>query len=92
SLAYTHLIGAGLEHFALYSLPPAEENRWAQQRELAFAHLRHADGYSAEQIHGEIYRGLSTSAPSWNQATEQLTAWLRELPKPVGIIAVTDAR
>src|SRR6201999_2374111 len=24
SLAYTHLIGAGLEHFALYSLPVAE--------------------------------------------------------------------
>ncbi len=82
----------GLEHFALYSLPQAQENRWAQQRELAFAHLRNADGHSAEQIQSEIYRGLSTSAPSWNQATEQLTAWLRELPKPVGIIAVTDAR
>jgi LacI family transcriptional regulator len=92
SLAYTHLIGSGLEHFALYSLPQAQENRWAQQRELAFAHLRRADGRSAAQIDSEIYRGLSTSAPSWNQATEQLTAWLRQLPKPVGLIAVTDAR
>src|SRR5579871_2449774 len=91
SLAYTHLIGAGLENFALYSLPQAQENRWAQQRELAFAHLRSADGRSAAQIDSEIYRGLSTSATSWNQAIEQLTAWLRQLPKPVGIIAVTDA-
>ena len=32
SLAYTHLIGAGLAHFAMYSLPIAQENRWAQQR------------------------------------------------------------
>jgi DNA-binding LacI/PurR family transcriptional regulator len=92
SLAYTHLIGAGLPHFALYSLPQAPENRWAQQRELAFAGLRAAEGRSAEEIDTEIYRGLSTSAPAWNQATEQLTGWLEKLPKPVGIIAVTDAR
>ncbi|MFM0287007.1 XylR family transcriptional regulator [Paraburkholderia megapolitana] len=92
SLAYTHLIGAGLAHFALYSLPEAQENRWAQQRERAFTHLRAADGCSASEIGAEIYRGLSTSAPSWNQASEQLTGWLASLPKPVGIIAVTDAR
>ncbi|MGF6761245.1 LacI family transcriptional regulator [Paraburkholderia sp. GAS33] len=92
SLAYTHLIGAGLPHFALYSLPQAPENRWAQQRELAFVSLRAAEGRSAEEIDDEIYRGLSTSAPSWNQAIEQLTGWLEKLPKPVGIIAVSDAR
>jgi LacI family transcriptional regulator len=92
SLAYTHLIGAGLEHFALYSLPQAPENRWAQQRELAFARLRGAEGRSAGELDAEIYRGLSTSAPAWNQAIEQLTGWLEKLPKPVGIIAVTDAR
>ena len=39
SLAYTHLIGAGLQRFALYSLPEAPENRWAQERELAFRAL-----------------------------------------------------
>ena len=92
SLAYSHLIGAGLPHFALYSLPQAPENRWAQQRELAFVSLRAAEGRSAEEIDAEIYRGLSTSAPSWNQAIEQLTGWLEKLPKPVGIIAVSDAR
>ncbi|MDI9682987.1 xylose operon transcription regulator XylR, partial [Burkholderia cenocepacia] len=42
SLAYTHLIGAGLAHFAMYSLPVAQENRWAQQRELAFDRLARA--------------------------------------------------
>ena len=87
SLAFTHLIGAGLQHFAMYSLPAAEENRWAQQREFAFDKLLRAEGLDVQ-----IYRGLQTSAPVWDQSIEQLTTWLRELPKPVGVIAVTDGR
>jgi LacI family transcriptional regulator len=87
SLAYTHLIAAGLQRFALYSLPEAPENRWAQERERAFTALLSADGLEAD-----IHRGLPTSAPVWNQASAQLTSWLESLPKPVGIIAVTDAR
>ncbi|PXW26480.1 XylR family transcriptional regulator [Paraburkholderia caballeronis] len=87
SLAWTHLIGAGLQNFAMYSLPAAQENRWAQQRELAFEKLLRAEGLDAQ-----IHRGLPTSAPVWNQSIEQLTEWLRALPKPVGVIAVTDGR
>ncbi len=87
SLAYTHLIGAGLQRFALYSLPESPENRWAQEREVAFQALLSADGLEAD-----IHRGLSTSAPVWSQASAQLTSWLQNLPKPVGVIAVTDAR
>jgi LacI family transcriptional regulator len=87
SLAYTHLIGAGLQRFALYSLPEAAENRWAQERELAFKALLAADG-----LEPDIHHGLPTSAPVWSQASAQLTSWLESLPKPVGVIAVTDAR
>lgn len=87
SLAWTHLIGAGLPHLAMYSLPVAQENRWAQERELAFQALARDEGVDAP-----VYRGLATSAPSWNQASEQLGVWLDALPKPVGVIAVTDAR
>ena len=87
SLAWTHLIGAGLPHLAMYSLPVAQENRWAQERELAFQALARDEGVDAP-----VYRGLATSAPSWNQASEQLGVWLNALPKPVGVIAVTDAR
>lgn len=87
SLAYTHLIAAGLQRFALYSLPESPENRWAQEREIAFAALLAADGLGAD-----IHRGLPTSAPVWNQASRDLTSWLEGLPKPVGVIAVTDAR
>ena len=77
---------AGLAHFAMYSLPIAQENRWAQQR----ARVRPARARG--RADAPIYRGLSTSASGWNHAIEQLIGWLHALPKPVGVIAVTDAR
>jgi len=86
-MAYDHLIEAGLNRFACFSLPPAQANRWAQEREKAFMHLMHRDG-----LQSEVYRGLGTSAPLWDSAVEQQIAWLHSLPKPIGIIAVTDAR
>lgn len=86
-LAYEHLIEAGLTRFACFSLPEAHANRWAQEREKAFRRLMQRDGLPVE-----IYRGLGTSAPLWDSAVEQQIAWLQALPKPIGIIAVTDAR
>lgn len=86
-LAYEHLIEAGLTRFACFSLPEAQTNRWAQEREKAFRLLLQRDGVPVE-----IYRGLETSAPLWDTAVEQQIAWLQGLPKPIGIIAVTDAR
>ena len=86
-LAYEHLIDAGLCHFALFSQPAAQENRWAQERENAFRSLMRRD-----RMEAEVFRGQGTSASSWDEAQQQQIAWLRSLPKPVGIIAVTDAR
>ncbi|WEF33867.1 XylR family transcriptional regulator [Pseudoduganella chitinolytica] len=86
-LAYDHLIEAGLRNLAMFSLPEAQENRWAQEREKAFTRLTLRD-----KLEPAIYRGQCTSAPLWNEAVEQQIAWLHSLPKPVGIIAVTDAR
>jgi LacI family transcriptional regulator len=86
-LAYQHLVGAGLHHFAMFSLPEGKENRWAQERENAFLSLVQRDRTGAG-----IFRGLSTTAHSWDEAVQRQVAWLHSLPKPVGIIAVTDAR
>lgn len=73
-LAYDHLIEAGLQHFALFSLPESPCNRWAQERERIFTDLTGADG-----ITGHIYRGVGTSAQSWDAAVEQQIAWVRSL-------------
>ncbi|MEE4130327.1 MULTISPECIES: XylR family transcriptional regulator [Pseudomonas] len=86
-LAYEHLIEAGLTRFACFSLPESQANRWAQEREKAFRRLLQRDG-----LHVDIYRGMGTSAPLWDSAVEQQIAWLQSLPKPIGIIAVSDAR
>lgn len=86
-LAYDHLIEAGLQRFAFFSLPESGANRWAQERENAFRTLMLRD-----RMEAEIFRGQDTRAPTWDEAVEQQVAWLHSLPKPVGIIAVTDAR
>ncbi|SFV13274.1 XylR family transcriptional regulator [Pseudoduganella namucuonensis] len=86
-LAHDHLIDVGLHRFAMFSLPKAKENRWAQERENAFSALMRSNG-----MEPEIFRGCETSASSWDEAVQGQIAWLRSLPKPVGIIGVTDAR
>jgi len=86
-LAYDHLIEQGLQRFAFYGLPPGPGNRWACEREQAFKRMINAD-----DLDGIVYRGSSTSAGGWGRAQEDMVEWVRSLPKPIGIIAVTDAR
>ena len=86
-MAREHLIDVGLNHFAMFSLPESQQHRWAQEREQAFRSLMEGDGLEVE-----IFRGCETSAQSWDDAVQGQIAWLQSLPKPVGIIAVTDAR
>ena len=86
-MARDHLIDVGLTRFAMFSLPKTRENRWAQERENAFLSLMRQD-----RMEAEIFHGSETSASAWEEAMRLQIDWLRSLPKPVGIIAVTDAR
>ncbi|NID05149.1 DNA-binding transcriptional regulator [Luteibacter jiangsuensis] len=86
-LAYDHLIEQGLGRFAFYGLPAHPGSRWAQEREHAFRTVVEAEGVEAT-----VYEGSPTSAGGWGEAVEELVAWLTALPKPIGIIATTDAR
>lgn len=86
-LAYDHLIEQGLQRFAFYGLPPTPGNRWAQEREDAFCRM-----LAADHMEGLVYRGSPTSAGGWGRAQKAMADWVLALPKPIGIIAVTDAR
>lgn len=86
-MACEHLLAAGLPRMALYSLPARPDKRWAQEREQAFRAQLALTGEQAE-----IWRGDHTDSRSWQQHLDSLAAWLHSLPKPVGIIAVNDAR
>lgn len=85
NLAYTHLIDVGLPRFALFSLPDGAQRRWAREREAAFRSLMQRDNLGVEIFRGE-------DAWTWEEAVARQIEWLQRLPKPVGIIAVTDAR
>jgi LacI family transcriptional regulator len=86
-LACDHLIDSGLHRFAMFSLPKAKKNRWALEREHAFRNLMRDS-----RMEAQIFHGCETSASSWDTALQDQIAWLRSLPKPIGIIGVTDAR
>ncbi|MDF3980591.1 DNA-binding transcriptional regulator [Luteibacter sp. PPL201] len=86
-LAYDHLIEQGLSRFAFFGIPSHPGSRWAQERERAFLAI-----VGQESVEGVVHEGHSTTAGGWGAAVEELVAWLTALPKPIGIIAVTDAR
>lgn len=85
NLAYTHLIDVGLRQFALFSLPDGTKHPWALEREKAFRFLMQRDKFDVEILRGE-------GARSWEEDVAQQVRWLQSLPKPIGIIAATDAR
>ncbi|PQO97221.1 XylR family transcriptional regulator [Massilia phosphatilytica] len=85
NLAYTHLIDVGLRQFALFSLPDGAQHPWAIEREKAFRSLMERDKFDVEIFRAE-------GARSWDENVAQQVRWLQGLPKPVGIIAATDAR
>ncbi|MFM2484465.1 XylR family transcriptional regulator [Celerinatantimonas yamalensis] len=86
-LAFEHLKSRGLEHFAFYGIPRDPHYRWANEREKAFATVTQQEGFASHIFHGHII-----DSQNWPIAQQQLCRWLEELPKPIGIIAVTDSR
>ncbi|WP_337880777.1 DNA-binding transcriptional regulator [Rheinheimera sp.] len=85
--AYEHLKRKGLDSFAFYSVPVDDNHRWARERENAVRKLTAQDGFDCQ-----IYQGHCTRPETWQYAMNRLTDWVQSLPKPVGIIAVTDSR
>ena len=85
--AYSHLKQKGLQRFAFYSIPADENHRWAEERESAIKELTNRDGYGCQ-----IYHGQQTSPDTWQYSMNRLADWIQSLPKPIGIIAVTDSR
>ncbi|MCZ2720148.1 DNA-binding transcriptional regulator [Marinomonas sp. 15G1-11] len=86
-LAYEHLKRKGLPQFAFYGMPDTSYSRWSKEREHAFIEQVSSDGY-----HPHVNQGLCTTAELWDTAQQNLESWLQSLPKPIGIIAVTDSR
>ncbi|WP_440904753.1 XylR family transcriptional regulator [Catenovulum sp. SX2] len=85
--AYTHLRQKGFSQFAFYGVPDPLGVIWPKERELAMKELVNREGYKCD-----FYNGRITQPASWQSTMDELGRWLLRLPKPVGIVAVTDAR
>lgn len=85
-LAADHLLERGLRNFGYCG-----DNRyhWSRLRSGLFAnHIRRA-GYRCA-----VFAGVQESGAidRWQQEMDAITAWLRKLPKPIGIMACYDVR
>jgi LacI family transcriptional regulator len=85
--AFNHLRQKGIERFAFYGSPVSQEQRWAREREQAMLSLTKQYGYECY-----VYRGHAVRAETWQYSQKRLTDWLKSLPSPTGIVAVTDSR
>ncbi|WP_052010177.1 MULTISPECIES: XylR family transcriptional regulator [unclassified Alteromonas] len=85
--AFEHLRQKGIERFAFYGSPISQGQRWAQEREQAMLAITKRHGYECY-----VYRGHAVRAETWQYSQKRLTDWLKSLPTPTGIVAVTDSR
>jgi LacI family transcriptional regulator len=84
-LAFDHLRERGLIHFAYCGLSPDQHWHQRQQGEL-FRRLVEEAGFSCSIFH------FQNKQEGWEEEQEQLAAWLRAQPKPLGIFACYDDR
>ncbi|HEY2343489.1 MAG TPA: substrate-binding domain-containing protein, partial [Chthoniobacteraceae bacterium] len=85
-LAFSHFAERGLRRFAFFGI--AGEN-WSERRRDAF--LFRARVFDAHAAVLEIPRHELEDTP-WERRQDRLAAWLRELPKPVGLMICSDQR
>lgn len=84
-MAAEHLIERSFQHFAFCGL---DDFFWSQQRAEGFCGVIEEAGYS-------VCRYPQPRSPGgrlWDAEQKKLAAWLRELPKPVGLMACIDER
>ncbi len=86
-LAFQHLANCGFRQFGFYGLPPGK-NCWMDLRRDLFREVVLESG-SACHIFDWPGRPLSAS---WEDEQEQIAAWVRQLPKPIGVMACNDER
>nr|WP_232824772.1 substrate-binding domain-containing protein [Algibacillus agarilyticus] len=86
-LAFQHLLDKHINRIAFYGIPETKGNGWAQERHQATEALALKHGVSFQS-----HIGQPILAKTWQQTADRLKDWLLRLPKPIGIVAVNDAR
>jgi LacI family transcriptional regulator len=84
SLLVNHFLDVGIREFGFYGEPTGEHTYFDERRKI-FAQLVEARGFSCR--HGDRPKEYRKN---WNAGFADLIAWLRGLPKPVGIVGCHD--
>jgi len=84
-LAASHLLGLGLHQFGFLG----ENTDYSRQREDAFRVKVEASGHECHSFFQHIGT-VRKYIEHWHEAEAELVAWLKELPKPIGIFAAHD--
>jgi len=82
-IAFEHLLDCGLQHFGFCASASAEYP-WEDERLLSFQKCVEATGRTCS-----VFRGFD--AP-WEEEENAMAEWIRNLPKPVGVMACHDDR
>jgi LacI family transcriptional regulator len=90
--AFDHFVERGFRHFAFvgardYLCEPGQD--WSERRRVAFC--------AAADAHDEAAGIFQLTEPSfnemsWEERQDRLAKWLRQLPKPVGLMVCSDQR
>jgi len=86
-LAAEHLLETGLRLFGYCGFTPTRNFSWTAVREKAFCARLAASGFECR-----VFRGTSEMGAHAVTTQREIAAWLRALPKPVGIMGCYDWR
>jgi LacI family transcriptional regulator len=84
-LAVQHLLDRGLRNFGLCSRPRGK-NPAIDERSDSFIQLIEKAGHQCDVF------PVASREIQWDQEQQQLTEWIKSLPKPVGVMAGNDER
>ena len=86
-LGAEHLLACGFETLAFCGYPRTATSGWSEERSAAFAE---ACGRAKRPCHA--FAGRHGNARRWADLQGELTRWLSQLPKPLGLMACNDVR
>ncbi len=88
-LAAEHLLERGFRHFGFIGHPGIY---WSEERHQGFTEAVQDAGFCCEEYRGTGKTRRRYHQQSWEREMDRVGAWVRELPKPVGIMAANDFR
>jgi LacI family transcriptional regulator len=87
ALAFRHMVNCGFTKFGFFGLPPGKK-AWMDQRRELFEQLVLESGYTCDVFDWPS----QTSSANWEIERSPIAAWVRSLPKPIGVMCCSDER